>query len=225
MKRFLLITASVLLLAGCGSNNDSLTQIENKKPRIPQYEFKASILDHDYSKYDIEDMEKLLEEIDKDLTRPNITEEDIRRGWYLGDYGDRKYGTPDSWIWEDADNESRWVSPNALEEVDYFEVKQLCSSTAGTYVISCIDTEIVECEYVPETECKCVDGTKWVNKQGCILLGEESEEESFISISQDELKRGWYQGLPSEKKLNTPSSWIWIEGGQDSRWQNPGTNN
>lgn len=219
MRLFVALIISAFLLSGCGDSqvNDLAQKTDDKKPKIPSYELKASVLDVDYTKYEIEDMENLLEEIDKDLDRPNITEEDIRRGWYLGGTDERKYGTPDSWTWQQAGSESKWISPNILEDKDYFEEKGLCTSTAGSYVISCLDTEIIDCEYVPETKCTCIEGTAWIHNQGCIL----QDDEEFVEINDEELQKGWYEGLPTGKKLNTPSSWGWIEAGQESKWQNP----
>jgi hypothetical protein len=227
MRFFILIITSLILLTGCGTPSQidgmpydqaSADQI-SKKPRIPNTgDLKASVLDVDAKDPEVDDMEELLEKIDEELNRPNITKEDIERGWYYGSRHDMKYGTPGSWIWVGDSGESRWTSPNALEETDYFDARDLCTQTAGRYVISCLDTDIAGCEYVAKSWCYCSDGTKWYNEQGCILTDEEGE---FVAISSDELRKGWYKGLPNQKKLNTPSSWIWIEGGQDSKWQNP----
>ena len=219
MRFLALIIVSIFLLAGCGAT--SATDEIPKKPRIPSPELKASVLDYDRTdieKLEIEEMERLLDEIEKDLTRPNITEEDIRRGWYYGSFDDKKYGTPDSWIWSDEGDKSRWISPNALEEDELSEDEELCNQTAGQYLISCIDTESADCDYVPKTECRCIDNSKWKEGQGCIMVDEEG---GFVSVSGEELKQGWYKGLPNEKKLNTPTAWIWVEAGQNSRWQNP----
>jgi len=216
MRFLALIIVSLFLLIGCGTPPQAFdATADDKKPRIPNV--KASILDADTTNLEVDEMEQLLEEIDKELNAPNITEEDIRRGWYYGSQEDKKYGTPSSWIWVASSDEPRWASPNILEESDYLEAKNLCEQTAGVYSISCLDTEMLDCEYVAKSECRCSYDTEWQDEQGCILVDEEDE---FISISQDELRRGWYIGLPSEKKLNTPSSWIWVEGGQNSRWQN-----
>jgi hypothetical protein len=218
--RFLsLIIASVILLSGCGASAQTLNQKEGKKPHIPQ--LKASILSADTSGLGTEDMEKLLDDIDKELNSPNITEEDIRRGLYYASENDKKYGTPSSWIWIDDGDKSRWMSPNIMEQTDISELKDLCVKTAGSYVISCLDTEVPGCEYTAKSRCNCIENSKWDEQQGCILTDEKGE---FIPISQDELMRGWYNGLPNEKKLDTPLSWIWVDAGQDSRWQNPSPN-
>jgi hypothetical protein len=224
MRFLALIIITVFLFTGCGVTPPTadITQgstEERKMPRIPSHnELKASVLDVDTEDLETDDMEELLEEIDKELNRPNISEEDIKRGWYYGSEEDKKYGTPDSWVWVEDSDESRWVSPNVLEDADTIEDKDLCDQTAGTYVISCLDTEVSNCEYASKSECHCTDISKWYDQQGCILTDEEG---GFVSITQDDLRQGWYIGLPNEKKLDTPSNWLWVEGGQDSRWQNP----
>jgi hypothetical protein len=219
MRFLALIIASVILLSGCGMSPQALDQGAKKKPRIP--ELKASVLSADTGGLEVEDMQKLLDDIDKELSSPNITEEDIRRGWYNASEENKKYGTPSSWIWVADGDESRWISPNMLEQADVSELKDLCVKTAGTYTVSCLDTEITGCEYAAKSQCHCIENSKWNEQEGCILTDEEGE---FISISQDELMRGWYNGLPNEKKLNTPVSWIWVDAGEDSRWQNPSPN-
>ena len=216
MRLCSLVIVSAFILTACGSGFTA-TEI-TRKPKMPA---KASVLEYRNAaiqNLDVEDMEMLLNEIDKDLNRPNITEQDIRRGWYYGLETDMKYGTPTSWIWVNDSKESRWISPNIIEESDYEEEKILCDETAGKYIVSCIDTEVSDCEYIPETECRCIESSIWVDRQGCILTDEEGE---LVSVSQNELSQGWYLGLPNEKKLNTPSAWIWAEAGKDSRWQNP----
>ncbi len=212
MRLCSLIIVSMLFLTSCGTSLD-IAEAE-RKPKIPPARAYHNVADS----LDVDDMEKLLEEIDKDINRPNITEEDIRRGWYYGLETDKKYGTPSSWIWAYDGKESRWISPNIIEESDYEEEKSLCDETAGEYIVSCIDTEVVNCEYIPETECRCIEGSGWIDREGCILMNEDGE---FLSITQAELAQGWYFGLPNEKKHNTPSAWIWLEAGKDSRWQNP----
>lgn len=228
-KKISLLTLSFIclfFLTSCQTNNiisdvpaNSLAEsdMSQKKPRIPSVDLKASILSADYKNSDVNEMKDLLEEIDKDLISSNITEEDIRRGWYAGSIEDKKYGTPEAWIWQKNGINPRWISPNSLDDVDYVDSRGICNASAGSYHISCIDTEETDCEYIPKTECICIENTKWVDDQGCILL----KDEKLVSISVDELRRGWYNGLTSEKKLNTPLSWIWIEDGQKSRWKNP----
>jgi len=218
IKKILLITGFVFLLTGCGGQRADILSGTTKRPGIPKVKrpgipsqnLKASALDS------ANEMRDLLSEIDKEIDRPNITEEDIRRGWYIGGEGDRKYGTPDGWIWKAAGKNSKWMSPNILTEIDHSKSESLCKKTAGRYIISCIDTESEDCEYVSETKCECIEGSKWKDDQGCIML----KDGDFIEIEKEDLIRGWYQGLINEKKLNTPSNWIWQEAGQKSRWQN-----
>lgn len=214
-----MIIVSAIMLTSCGS---SIVSEAETKPKIPPAQASALDYHNAASESDTEYMEDLLEEIDKDIDRPNITEEDIRRGWYYGLELDKKYGTPSSWLWSDDGQKSRWISPNIVEETDYEADKILCDETAGEYIISCIDTEEPDCEYIPETECRCIEGSEWVDRQGCILVDEDGE---FVSVSQDELAQGWYLGLPNEKTLDTPSAWVWKEAGMESKWQNPNPNN
>jgi hypothetical protein len=225
MKKSLLVILVAMFLAGCGASGGDLAlntgaQSDSvKKPKIPaNTNVEASVLDAKEDGSDTERMQKLLDEIEKELDRPNISQEDIRRGWYYASEEDKKFGTPSSWIWLDDAKNSRWISPNAIEEKDYFELSDLCVQTAGSYVISCLDAEIASCEYIAKSECRCVEGSKWNEEQGCILTDEKGE---YVSISQDELRKGWYTGLPNEKKLGTPLNWIWIDAGQESKWQNP----
>jgi len=223
MKKFFPFFLFIILLTGCGSGTsdvngnpaDSGAQAK-KLPQIPK-SLKASVLEaNDDNSY--ESLDELMKEIDTDLNRPNITEEDIRRGYYLGNKDQKKYGTPSTWFFADDDGEAKWMSPNLIEEHDYLADKKLCEATAGKFVISCIDREIENCEYAPKTECKCIEGTKWSEGQGCIALDEEG---NFVVIYKEDLLRGWYQGLPNQKRLDTPESWIWLEAGAQSRWQNP----
>ena len=228
MRILFAIFISVFLLSGCGGNvskSADLLSPQNgkteavKRPRIPDPEgLKANVLGTEKDQSDNEKMQKLLDDIESQLDKPNISEDDIKRGWYYATEQDKKFGTPSSWIWQANGNNPRWISPNAMEEKDYFELSDLCVQTAGSYVISCLDAEIANCEYIPKSECRCIEGSKWDETQGCILTDEKGD---YVSISQDELKKGWYTGLPNEKKLGTPLNWVWIDAGQDSRWQNP----
>ena len=223
MKRLLLVIIAIIFLTGCNSGSDSRASAkQSKKPRIPQkpvaMQADLSALKDTEDKENELDFDRLIERIDKSLEQPTITVEDIERGWYYGSKDEKKLGTPSSWILIDEGAKSRWISPNSIEEVVDIEVDELCRKTAGTYIISCIEREVEYCEYIPESECRCLEDTEWVDDQGCILIDEEGQ---FVFISSDELKQGWYHGLPNEKKLNTPTNWIWVENGEDSRWQNP----
>jgi len=173
-------------------------------------------LDVDYKKAD-----DRLAEIARQLNQPNILKDDILRGWYLGAKADRKFGTPDTWIFVDDGKDSKWISPNLLEEEDNIDSHQLCRATAGTYVPSCLQTSDPDCEYVDQSFCQCLPGSAWMDGQGCILA---TERGSFVSINSAELEQGWYLGLPNEKKLNTPSDWSWVEEGRESKWSKHLTN-
>jgi hypothetical protein len=111
------------------------------------------------------------------------------------------------------------ISPAALEQATDVEDDTLCRKTGGYYVISCAERDLPHCEHISQNECRCSDGTKWIESQGCILVKSDDE---FAKITPEELKQGWYYGLNSQKKLDTPSNWIWSENGMESRWQNPG---
>lgn len=237
MKQILLVITAIFLLSGCTGADDSQLESfyedvvaqQDKKPRIPkkpsipdQKIAQANLLDFEAHESSELDMDRLIEKINESLEQPTITVEEIERGWYYGNEEEKKVGTPSSWIWIGEGAKSRWVSPNMIEEVEDIEIDELCRKTAGTFVISCIEREAENCEYIPQSKCRCLSGTKWVDDQGCILVDElADEEDQFIEIEPDELKQGWYFGLPNEKKLNTPTNWIWVENGMASRWQNP----
>ncbi|MBN1258203.1 hypothetical protein JXA05_00390, partial [Candidatus Peregrinibacteria bacterium] len=213
------------LISGCAAPSDvdsPVAQAGLRKPRIPDpADLKASVLsagDRASSKATIQEMEAVLQQIETEMNRPNITVDDIKRGWYAGAQAEKKYGTPDGWVFVIVNGESRWASPNFLDESDEVNAKELCKATAGTYILSCFESDKTDCEYVPESECRCIDGSRWHDKQGCIRMDTDGH---YVSISPEDLRRGWYQGLPNEKKLDTPENWVWRESGRDSRWQNP----
>ncbi|MFH0820244.1 MAG: hypothetical protein V1908_00565 [Candidatus Peregrinibacteria bacterium] len=220
-----ILLAAALLMVGCtpsisqGEEGDPISVgkpiAQVQKPRIPQSgNFKASVLGSTAP----DETQKLLDAIEKKIAQPNIMYEDIERGWYYGSLQEKKVGTPSTWTWVENGKSSRWMSPNAMEEETLVKADELCKKTAGTYVISCIENEAPDCEYIPTSTCRCVEGSEWDDKQGCILT---DEKKGFVVISDDELKRGWYLGLPNQKKLNTPFNWVWVEAGENSRWQNP----
>ena len=41
-------------------------------------------------------------------------------------------------------------------------------------------------------------------------------------ITSDELNNGWYWGFKDQKKLNTPSDWVYQEVGRSSCWHKVG---
>lgn len=222
MKKIILIIVSLLFLTACNSSRiarfEDRPKIPKPKPSIPKM-VQANLLDStDTARAEGPDMERLVERINKTLTKPSVTSDDIERGWYYGDEDEKKFGTPTAWIWVDERSRSRWTSPNAVEISEDIENDELCRKTAGVYVISCIEREVEHCEYVPESTCRCSSDSKWVLEQGCIKT---DDNEDLVSIAPDELMAGWYLGLPNEKKLDTPLNWIWVEKGKDSRWQNP----
>jgi hypothetical protein len=235
-KRFIFIVTLLLFITGCNSDTlpeeSSAVSFEHrnvgavrKKPNIPSStQLKANVLSATSAP---DDTERLIKQIEQRVNQPNIIYQDIQRGWYYGSIAERKYGTPETWTWVEDGPKSRWVSPNSIVETQIVKAEELCKQTAGTYVISCIDTEIEGCEYIPENTCQCIQGSMWQDKQGCILTEHNEEElkDEFVVVTGQELAQGWYHGLPNEKKLDTPTHWIWIDLGQESRWQNPNPSN
>ncbi|MFH0838318.1 MAG: hypothetical protein V1880_03570 [Patescibacteria group bacterium] len=218
MKYLSLILFSIIVLSSCGGQSDEFENIAGPdiKPAVQANVMEvtgASESEKDYEKVD-----QILADISAQMNQPNILKSDILRGWYLGRKSDKKYGTPDTWVFaEDGDN-SKWMSSNIIEEGDLIDSRKLCRKTAGTYIASCLHTSDPDCEYVDESSCECLAGSKWMDGQGCLLV---TERGSYASINNSELQRGWYFGLPNEKKLNTPADWIWVEKGRQSVWQKP----
>lgn len=213
---YLTLVFGILMLAACSAQPQEPEEtVAEQAPEVtqPAPEPEASDLDGDYERLD-----KLLADITRQMNQPNILKSDIERGWYLGSRSDRKYGTPDGWIFiEDGEN-SKWISPNALEEEDYIDSRRLCRETAGSYVASCLDSSDSDCQYTENSFCECLEGTKWMEVQGCILVNSRG---SYVAINAEELSQGFYLGLPNQKKLNTPSDWVWEEDGLKSAWKRP----
>ncbi len=217
MKKLVTLFFTLLLLSACGANGKDDSNLH------PADSYQASMVGQSNepiyeSEVDYKKMQAMLSELNKEMNQPNILKDDVLRGWYLGQKDEKKYGTPKDWIWIDDGENSKWVSPNSVEEVEIVDDRELCKDTAGTYKISCLDTTDSDCEYVPESYCHCSYLSKWKDHQGCILVNEDG---LYVAINSQELERGWYHGLPSQKKLNTPSNWIWIEAGRDSIWSKP----
>lgn len=42
-----------------------------------------------------------------------------------------------------------------------------------------------------------------------------------ISLTPEDLKRGWYWGSVDQRKKDTPEDWIHTEAGRSSAWHNP----
>ncbi len=236
MKKILLLMVATFLLAGCTSSNPDLTGLDDgvnkpkipslaKRPKLPQANLQANLLgatrnvEKETKKNEI-DMEALVNRIDKKIEQTNITTEDIDRGWYFASKEDRKWGTPKSWMWIDEGAKSHWISPDALVLSRDLEVDRLCRDTGGYYVISCIDRDLPHCEHTDKSECRCPVQAEWNDSQGCLLVDGEG---AFVKITAEELNQGWYFGLKTQKRLNTPDHWIWIEKGLRSRWQNVGS--
>lgn len=217
MKYFSLIIFSAFLLASCGGKQPA--DFADAGARDVKIVLQADVmgaignsnLGTDYAKVD-----RILADISEQMHQPNVLKTDILRGWYLGGESDKKYGTPDTWVFMEDGENSKWMSTNVLEEEDLIDNRQLCKQTAGSYVASCMQTSDSDCEYVGESYCQCLSGTKWKEGQGCIL---STERGSYVSINNSELEKGWYFGLPNEKKLNTPADWLWVEKGRESVWQ------
>ena len=231
MKRIIPILIALIFLAGCGggagqagSTSKPRIPTAKTKPKLPQINLKADLLgstrikDENKAEKEDVDMGGLLDRIDRNLASENVTLEDIDRGWYYGSEEERKWGTPQSWIWANEGAKSHWISMDALQKIRDMESDELCRGTGGYYVISCVERELPHCEHIPESKCRCAAGTDFVDDQGCIILDGSYE---FISINSDELRQGWYFGQSNQKKLNTPSSWIWVDGGKKSRWRQP----
>ncbi len=164
------------------------------------------------------DLEQLKADLSEDLDAPNILKEDILRRWYYGTKEQKKYGTPDEWVFVDDGDQSRWVSPDAIEESAQIDEKDLCKLTAGKFIESCFQSASASCRQIEKSHCECSEGSKWKAEQGCIMTNEDG---IYISINQRELEQEFYLGLPNQKKLNTPGSWGWIEAGQNSAWRKP----
>lgn len=215
MKKYFLLLVLPFLLACSPAGQMKEEDLQGKRlkenPRLPTPQLRADVIPEGATE---EELRLMLQEINKELTRPNISKQDMEQGWYFSLPGEKKYGTPESWVWVDG----RWMSPDRLEVQNVSGDRTLCRQTAGTYRLSCIESDSPYCEHVPETKCECIEGSKWKGGQGCILTGDNGE---YIAITPEELRKGGYLGLPNEKKLNTPSNWVWKEVGRSSRWQDP----
>ncbi len=220
MKRLITVIIALLFLSACMSESVSFKDNQRKKPRIPSGKsLQANALSGtNHVKGDSVNIDRLVDTIDQNIKQPVIITEEIERGWYYGKKNEKKVGTPDSWIWLDEGFKSRWISPNALGDIGYQSTDDLCRSTGGVYAISCLERETSDCQFISESVCRCPAASKWAESQGCILTDESDE---WVSVTPDDLRRGWYEGGVHEKKLNTPLSWVWVAVGGGGRWQNP----
>lgn len=233
MKTLITTFIALFFLTACSGSSDRLSDItapsgqeqvaKKKKPRIPKKPVaRAESVRADEQEVEADgggvDMARLIEDINKSLGQDTITANEIEQGWYFAAESDKKTGTPDSWVWVEDGGDSRWSNPNATEVMDEAEKSFLCAGTGGTYIISCIEQDIENCEYVAQSGCRCLEDTVWIENQGCILTDEAGKT---VLISDDELLKGFYKGEMSSKKLNTPSAWVWFENSGDSQWKNP----
>lgn len=184
----------------------------SKKPRIPTA--KRFSVDSAADELAI-DLNQLMRQINVDLPLQNITEAELRAGWYLAEAHLKKVGTPVSWNLIDYEGGAYWASESKIKSIEQEKEVLLCTDTGGEYIFSCLDSESESCELLLENTCKCSPGSQWFDLQGCILV--DSEDES-ISITEKEIELGGYLGKRSEKKLNTPVSWVWFDQGEDSKW-------
>jgi len=224
MKYPSLILFSIIVLASCGGDQSRLKSgnlpraLEDEGSTPLQADVMGASERADLEVVDYNKVNKILSDITAQMHQPNILKDDILRGWYLGVKSDRKFGTPKTWIFVEDGANSKWISPNALEEEDLIDERQLCKETAGSYLASCLETSDSDCEYINDSYCQCLSGTRWKDEQGCILV---TEKGSFVSINNAELTQGSYLGFPNQKKLNTPPDWVWLEAGRQSAWQRP----
>jgi len=217
VKKGILIISSILFLTACSSSDNTKTKTQS--PKIPTGKtLQANVLGALDVKTDNNvDVKKLVDQINQNIERENIAAQDIERGWYYATTkDDKKWGTPNSWIWKESGERSRFMSPHAEESDKETKIDAICKQTAGIYVRSCANSDSESCEYIPTNECRCTVGSKWLDGQGCIL----AKGNRFIKISKEESSQGWYYGLNSEKKLDTPSNWVWKEDGRKSMWRN-----
>lgn len=215
--KYLALILSIIVLTACSEEQSpSLAKVPEKEVRVAMQADIVGTTGSSEVEMDYERVDAILADISAQMHQPNVLKSDILRGWYMGAKSDKKYGTPDTWIFVEDGINSKWISPNMLEDEDLIDNKQLCKQTAGTYYASCLESSDSDCEYVEESYCQCLASSKWKDGQGCVLT---TERGSYVSINNSELEKGWYYGLPNEKKLNTPTGWVWVENGRESAWQ------
>ncbi|MBI5412573.1 hypothetical protein HZA43_05405 [Candidatus Peregrinibacteria bacterium] len=227
MKRVCLtLMTGVLILAGCSRVIDNKevksspflpVSQERSLPKIPPKELKVSVLELQAKEKETENSDGLLKTLNQDVTNPSITKEDLDRGWYLGQKYEKRYATPENWVWLNRGEQSVWMRPGAPLENPFEKDAGLCDATGGYYQYSCYDYQMPRCKYVGKSKCGCRKGTRWLDEQGCLLL---NDVDDFVTITSDELKQGWYSGQQDQKKKDTPYGWQWLDQGVNSRWQN-----
>ena len=62
-----------------------------------------------------------------------IMQEEIKRGWYLANYFEKKAGTPKNWVWAGSGAFSAWISPALL--VDFAELHNLKNAGSGPQLL------------------------------------------------------------------------------------------
>lgn len=219
MKSFFYFIAVILMLSGCATETSEPIS-EKKGPQIPIMA-QAALTDKEaLPAVDLTEnpqaMDRLIDRIDQNLTQQNITQAEIRQGYYYAEEKARKWGTPPSWTLFEHDGKWYWMSSDQQRAFQRSDAAEICSQTGGTYLLSCIETESDDCEYVPENTCECAEGSGWLEEQGCLALDAKGE---WQEISAEELEQGWYKGGISEKKFNTPFNWIWTEDGEEGKWK------
>jgi hypothetical protein len=229
MKRLFLSAIAIIILTACSSGRNQADLNVRKgpslptKPTIQQNDLQANLIDtvkpETGQNKDNTDIAGLVNQINQNIQQKNVTDDDINRGWYYGSEDEKKWGTPNNWVWINEGDKSRWISPSAIDQEKDIEMDSLCRKTAGNYAISCVERDLPHCEHIAKSECRCADNTKWIDNQGCVLINDKDEP---VKINANELKQGWYGGAQNAKKLDTPLSWIWVENGDKSQWQNPG---
>jgi hypothetical protein len=116
MKRLLLLIVAITFLTSCSSGGNDIAMASVKKPKLPQIQdsaqagLQANLLGSTDQptniKTDDTDMDGLINRINQNLEQRNITLGDIDRGWYYGSEDERKWGTPNTWIWVNEGKES-----------------------------------------------------------------------------------------------------------------------
>lgn len=75
----------------------------NFKSRMHLWDFAGYIKDKEFSK-----KEK--------YSKTKIVNNELEKGWYTGNYNEKKKNTPDSWIWISREELKAFINPEKLEE-------------------------------------------------------------------------------------------------------------
>lgn len=210
MKKSLLLLFTLLLLTACQPEEESISSpFSQPLPEQPR-------LENDLSTSPEAPVQASQEPLDDRL---NITDMELKQGWYYGNEEEKKYATPESWVWQrgQGDRPSRFIHPDFIEREGVISEELLCQKTAGTYLKSCNQLEVaLDCEYIPKSSCQCPAATSWESSEGCLKV---DGAQNFILVDPKELEQGYYSGLSSERKKGTPPSWIW--NAKQRLWQSP----